>query len=120
MRAYSTYLGGIYALLGILEIINWQKNFTQILPTNIFSGFALLIVGLVLLKAIYEEEFIHGGAVLSTIFLGLFGVLLFTDALGSIIARESWEWAINLKLLAPWALALPLLSYTKKFHDSTV
>ncbi|RLG59044.1 MAG: hypothetical protein DRN95_03050 [Candidatus Hydrothermarchaeota archaeon] len=119
MRAYSTYLGGIYALLGILEIINWQKNFTQILPANIFSGFALLIVGLVLLKAIYEEEFIHGGAVLSTIFLGLFGVLLFTDALGSIIAKEPWEWAINLKLLAPWLLALPLLSYTKKFQGST-
>ena len=114
MRSYSIILGGIYSCLGFAEILNWIREFSGALPADIFSGVALLIVGLVFLRVSRDEYFEYGGAVLSGVFLALFVILAIANLLGALVSGEPWNYIADFKAVLPWVCALPIIFIAEK------
>jgi len=125
----SAVLGMIYALIGIIEIINFLVLLVPlsiILPGDFIGGFVSITIGIVfiwgmdeLLKKDYKGlSFILVGLIMAVMFAGLYTLILIADAVECyILGNEDFAgWTIlddlRIELVLGWIL-LPLLLWLK-------
>jgi len=143
IAVYSFFIGMLYAIFGILEILIGWGEFVgtglpliqpielagiNLVPPDVFGGIMLIIIGIVYLtgvgqQALGEREglaFLLVGSLLAAIFFGVYAVIMLANGVGYVFQFEDWlEW-IWLDDLRPgiwlFLLALPgaYLALTKK------
>ncbi|MCK4439226.1 hypothetical protein KAV47_09125 [Candidatus Bathyarchaeota archaeon] len=135
---YTALIGGLYALLGVVEILGWLG--VEILPqlaglffvaNDAFNGFVLLVVGLVYLKGVGsvmsgEREglsYVSVGALMSTVLLALYVANIVSNGLGLVLGFEDWLGWTVLDDFRPglilWVLAIPavLVAVKKEWRE---
>lgn len=103
---YSTIIGLVYAIIGLLEILGelgLKTPFMErlFIPPSIFGGFMLLIIGIVYLSGINLQSqgnreglsYLAVGALLSAVFFGVYICIMGANAFGYAMRFEDWaEW----------------------------
>lgn len=139
---YSAIIGIGYLVYGIIEMIIWVMGIIHIpvmsIPLSpsqdIFAGFVLLIIGLVLVYRIdsllnmeYEGlSFLFVGLILSAIIGGMYILMIGADALDAAVVGESWEFdasTYNLPAIVLFILLLPawlVMKYKDEFRSASV
>jgi len=135
---YTALIGGLYALLGVVEIFGWLG--VEILPrlaglffvaNDAFNGFVLLVIGLVYLKGVGsvmsgEREglsYVSVGALMSTVLLALYAANIISNGLGLVLGFEDWLGWTVLDDFRPglilWVLAIPavLIALRKEWRE---
>jgi hypothetical protein len=135
---YTALIGGLYALLGVVEILGWLG--VEILPqlaglffvaNDAFNGFVLLVIGLVYLKGVGsvmsgEREglsYVSVGALMSTVLLALYVANIVSNGLGLVLGFEDWLGWTVLDDFRPglilWVLAIPavLVAVKKEWRE---
>ena len=135
---YTALIGGLYALLGVVEILGWLG--VEILPqlaglffvaNDAFNGFVLLVIGLVYLKGVGsvmsgEREglsYVSVGALMSTVLLALYVANIVSNGLGLVLGFEDWLGWTVLDDFRPglilWVLAIPavLVALKKEWRE---
>ncbi|HDQ06438.1 MAG TPA: hypothetical protein ENN36_06940 [Candidatus Bathyarchaeota archaeon] len=143
IAVYSSVIGMLYAIFGILEILVGWGEFVgtgvsiipplevagvNVVPPDVFGGIMLIIIGAVYLTGVKQQakgereglSFLLVGSLLAAIFFGVYVVIMLANGVGYIFQFEDWlEW-IWLDDLRPgiwlFLLALPgaYLALTKK------
>ncbi|MCK4582961.1 hypothetical protein KAU18_06565 [Candidatus Bathyarchaeota archaeon] len=135
---YTALIGGLYALLGVVEILGWLG--VEILPqlaglffvaNDAFNGFVLLVVGLVYLKGVGSVmsgdreglSYVSVGALMSTVLLALYLANIISNGLGMVLGFEDWLGWTVLDDFRPglilWVLAIPavLVALKKEWRE---
>jgi len=135
---YTALIGGLYTLLGVVEILGWLG--VEILPqlaglffvaNDAFNGFVLLVIGLVYLKGVGsvmsgEREglsYVSVGALMSTVLLALYVANIVSNGLGLVLGFEDWLGWTVLDDFRPglilWVLAIPavLVAVKKEWRE---
>jgi len=143
IAVYSFFIGILYAIFGILEILIGWGEFVgtgvpliqsielagvNIVPPDVFGGIMLIIIGVVYLTGVGQQarvnreglSFLLVGSLLAAIFFGVYMVIMLANSVGYVFQFEDWlEW-VWLDDLRPglwlFLLALPgaYLALTKK------
>jgi len=143
IAAYSFFIGILYAIFGVLEILIGWGEFVgtgvpliqpielagiNLVPLDVFGGIMLIIIGVVYLTGVGQQArgereglgFLLVGSLLAAIFFGVYAVIMLANGVGYVFQFEDWlEW-IWLDDLRPgiwlFLLALPgaYLALTKK------
>lgn len=125
---YSTILGLLYVLMGLLEIVGWFGVEIPMLAGvagaffvvgDAFAGFVLVVIGAVYLSGLGAVSrgdreglsYISVGALMSTVLLALYIANILSNGLGLVLGFEDWlEWTLMDDLrpgLLLWVLAIP-------------
>ena len=135
---YTALIGGLYALLGVVEILGWLG--VEILPrlaglffvaNDAFNGFVLLVIGLVYLKGVGSvrsgeregRSYVSVGALMSTVLLALYAANIVSNGLGLVLGFEDWlGWPVLDDFrpgLILWVLAIPavLVALKKEWRE---
>lgn len=134
LAVYSFFMGIIYAILGILEILIGWGEFVgtgvpiiqpielagvQLVPLDVFGGIMLIIIGAVYLTGVRQQArgereglaFLLVGSLLATIFFVVYMVIMLANGVGYVFQFEDWLDWIWLADLRPgiwlFLLALP-------------
>jgi hypothetical protein len=143
IAVYSSVIGILYAIFGVLEILVGWGDFVgaeasiisplevagvNVVPPDVFGGIMLIIIGAVYLTGVKQQakgereglSFLLVGSLLAAIFFGVYVVIMLANGVGYLFQFEDWlEW-IWLDDLRPaiwlFLLALPgaYLAFTKK------
>ena len=143
IAVYSFFIGILYAIFGILEILIGWGEFVgtgvpliqsielagvNLIPPDVFGGIMLIIIGVVYLTGVGQQargnreglSFLLVGSLLAAIFFGVYMVIMLANGVGYVFQFEDWlEW-VWLNDLRPglwlFLLALPgaYLALTKK------
>ena len=124
VAAYSVLMGLAYLLLGLLEVLNGTgvgglAGVYKMLnvPVDLFGGIMLLFIAAVYLAGIGQQwrgdreglSFLVVGVLLSTVFFGLYVVIMGANGLGYLLQFEDWlEWTL-LDDLRPEIWFFPLI-----------
>jgi hypothetical protein len=124
VATYSISMGVLYLLFGLLEVLNgagvdgWAGVYeTLYVPADLIGGIILLFIAAVYLAGISQQRrgdreglsFLVVGVLLSTVFFGLYVVIMGANGLGYLLRFEDWlEW-IWLDDLRPEIWLFPLL-----------
>jgi hypothetical protein len=143
VAVYSTVIGILYAVVGLLEIlVGWgdligtgepliaplELGALNVIPPDVFGGIMLIIIGAVYLAGVKQQakgnreglSFLLVGSLLAGVFFVVHLLIMLANGVGFVFQFEDWlEW-IWLDDLRPaiwlFILALPgaYLAYTKK------
>ncbi|MCP8323205.1 MAG: hypothetical protein L6N96_03400 [Candidatus Methylarchaceae archaeon HK02M2] len=115
--AYSLFIGLMYTIFGILEILIGWGDFVgtgaplispiefagiNLVPPDVLGGIMLIIIGVVYLNGVREQargdreglSFLLVGSLLATIFFGVFTVIMLANGVGYMFQFEDWlQWA---------------------------
>ncbi len=120
-KAYSFILFAVTLILGIAEIICglMEKQFTQIIPSDVFGGFVLIVISAIFLRGLTVDDikpFFYFGSLMLVVFGLLYVLVLIASGLDALILGEEWNAIENLRveiLLLP--LAIPgLILFNKE------
>jgi hypothetical protein len=134
LAVYSFFMGIIYAIFGILEILIGWGEFVgtgvpliqpielagiNLVPLDVFGGIMLTIIGAVYLAGVRQQargerqglSFLLVGSLLAAIFFGVYMVIMLANGVGYMFQFEDWMNWIWLDDLRPgiwlFLLALP-------------
>jgi len=116
IAVYSFFIGILYAIFGILEILIGWGEFVgtgvyliqpielagvNLVPPDVFGGIMLIIIGAVYLTGVGQQargereglSFLLVGNLLAAIFFGVYMVIMLANGLGYVFQFEDWlEW----------------------------
>jgi uncharacterized membrane protein HdeD (DUF308 family) len=133
VAVYSMMIGVAYVFTGLIEILGelgYEAPFMEVMliPSSVFGGFMLLIIGVVFLFGIRLQSrgsreglsYLAVGALLSAVFFAVYVCVLGANAIGHALGFEDWlewTWLDDLRpgmWLFPLALPAIYMVLTKK------
>jgi hypothetical protein len=144
LALYSTLIGAIYLIFGLLELtrgfseafgLTWEIS-TVLVSADIFSGLALLIIGIIFLFGVHAQwkggkdaaSYLAVGTLIAAVFLAVYLAIMGAHAIGagfySILPEEyaevfadwaEWTWIDDLRPgIWLFIFAIPGAYYTMK------